>query len=420
MTIWILYALTVSALVHLAAHLAERGVRGLGLPRRWVWAGAMVLTVLLPLALGVTASRAAPGAGTQPPPAAPIAGVPSAWDTIGAGGWWASLPTAVRAADGLVLPLWITASVLTGLLLLGGGLRLRRQLRRWPRVRLPGGEVRVSEDFGPALVTGRPPAVVLPRWALGLGAGPLAIVLAHEEEHRNGGDTLLLPLAAWLTVAAPWNPILWRQLRRLREAVELDCDARVVRRGIPSVAYARLLLAVGGAAPHHPVPSWAALAAHPSFLERRLTMLVKANSPRGRRVALPALALAGGVLALACTADAPPLTPDDTPSGPEAAATEAGSFNARFRAVGTDTQAAEERRIVELQATEAEGGRFRIRDTEREPLVLVDGERLASGALNQLDPDRIERIEVLKGATARERYGPDAADGVILIFLKKE
>jgi vitamin B12 transporter len=55
-----------------------------------------------------------------------------------------------------------------------------------------------------------------------------------------------------------------------------------------------------------------------------------------------------------------------------------------------------------------------------EPLVYVDGIRLAGGAasLDALDPDRIERIEVLKGAAALEVFGAEAAGGVVQIYLK--
>jgi hypothetical protein len=58
-----------------------------------------------------------------------------------------------------------------------------------------------------------------------------------------------------------------------------------------------------------------------------------------------------------------------------------------------------------------------------EPLVFLDGElvegeqrrRLLEG---DLDRDRIERVDVIKGQTAIDRYGPDAHRGVILIFQR--
>lgn len=51
---------------------------------------------------------------------------------------------------------------------------------------------------------------------------------------------------------------------------------------------------------------------------------------------------------------------------------------------------------------------------------MLDGRVLEDGApVQQIDPDRIDSIEVLKGAAAVERYGPRAANGVVLITLKK-
>ncbi|SRR5258706_272265 len=53
-------------------------------------------------------------------------------------------------------------------------------------------------------------------------------------------------------------------------------------------------------------------------------------------------------------------------------------------------------------------------------IVLVDGVRLTSDqSLDQLDPSTVQTVEVLKGALARQKYGPDATHGVILITTKR-
>jgi TonB-dependent SusC/RagA subfamily outer membrane receptor len=55
-----------------------------------------------------------------------------------------------------------------------------------------------------------------------------------------------------------------------------------------------------------------------------------------------------------------------------------------------------------------------------QPLFVLDGRVLENGvAVEQIDPNRIENIEVLKGAAAVERFGPRAANGVVLITLKQ-
>lgn len=56
-------------------------------------------------------------------------------------------------------------------------------------------------------------------------------------------------------------------------------------------------------------------------------------------------------------------------------------------------------------------------DADHTPLILVDGVRVES--LSEIDPERIKMVEVIKGPAAVERYGPEVADGVILVTTKK-
>lgn len=82
------------------------------------------------------------------------------------------------------------------------------------------------------------------------------------------------------------------------------------------------------------------------------------------------------------------------------------------------------------------GSQIRIRGSaslsqSNEPIVYIDGMRVNNGTGNTLDgaggasrlddinPDAIERVEVLKGAAAATLYGTQASNGVIQIFTKK-
>ncbi len=51
-------------------------------------------------------------------------------------------------------------------------------------------------------------------------------------------------------------------------------------------------------------------------------------------------------------------------------------------------------------------------------LIFVDGVKATEEAM-KMSPDRIERIEVIKGAAAEKLYGPEGAKGVIRITTKK-
>ena len=62
----------------------------------------------------------------------------------------------------------------------------------------------------------------------------------------------------------------------------------------------------------------------------------------------------------------------------------------------------------------------------RHPVVFIDGVRVKAtgydgglGALELIDPGSVARIEVLKGPAAGAEYGPDAADGVVLITTRR-
>jgi len=55
------------------------------------------------------------------------------------------------------------------------------------------------------------------------------------------------------------------------------------------------------------------------------------------------------------------------------------------------------------------------------PLIVIDGQiRKEANLMNSLDPNTIESINVLKGASAEEQYGNEGKNGVIEITLKKQ
>lgn len=58
-------------------------------------------------------------------------------------------------------------------------------------------------------------------------------------------------------------------------------------------------------------------------------------------------------------------------------------------------------------------------DKNTAPLFFIDGKKVSKKELKALDPDNIDKMEVLKGEKAIETYGKKAEGGVILITLKK-
>ena len=71
------------------------------------------------------------------------------------------------------------------------------------------------------------------------------IILAHEGEHIRAHDQWLVLLSLLITALIPWNPFVWIQMRRLRFALETDCDQRVLQIIPDRERYASLLVDVG-------------------------------------------------------------------------------------------------------------------------------------------------------------------------------
>jgi TonB family protein len=61
--------------------------------------------------------------------------------------------------------------------------------------------------------------------------------------------------------------------------------------------------------------------------------------------------------------------------------------------------------------------------SEKKPspsLVFIDGKESSMTEMTQIDPAKIEKVDILKGEQAIEKYGKKGKDGVILVTLKKD
>ena len=128
-------------------------------------------------------------------------------------------------------------------------------------------------------------------------------VIAHEQSHLDARDPQLFTLALALLVFMPWNLPLWWQLRRLRYAIEVDCDARVLQGGIDPTHYGETLISVGERQSAY-IGAVAAMSESKSFLEERIRIMIS-KPVKWRRVGVAALA---GV-SLALTALAAQVSP---------------------------------------------------------------------------------------------------------------
>ena len=306
---WMLYAALWTVWLSMVAVVIERALLRARVPVRGVWTAALLLSIASPFIGGSIARRRAeiPVVVAQPSSAsaAPIGEVTVAKGTaVGRISPRADVVRLAVVADRSLLAGWIALSVIALAYVVGGFIHLRYLRRRWRRAVLNGTPVMVSDDVGPAVVGVVRSTIVVPEWALTLERDAISLMLRHEVEHQRAGDVRLLAVACLAAIAMPWNFALWWQLRRLRFAVEMDCDARVLRSVSDVGLYGRLLLECGR--PRR--TRWltgTALAAPGTQLERRIRMMTQSPS-RGRAAIVSACAVLGaGALLAACQLPAP-------------------------------------------------------------------------------------------------------------------
>ncbi|MBD0320961.1 MAG: hypothetical protein ICV87_11550, partial [Gemmatimonadetes bacterium] len=344
-----------------------------------------------------------------------------------------------------------------------------------------GTPVRVAPRLGPAVLGLRAPEVVVPRWLLEAPPEEQRLVVLHEREHIRARDPLLLAGGCLAVALVPWNPAAWWMLSRLRTAVELDCDARVLRGGVRPFAYGTLLIDMAGRGPGLTLGA-PAMAGSPSSLERRLRAM-NVRIPRFAPVRAGLLGvLAAGALVAACSADLPTSAEVErmdvaavekqathlrvfsgvgmtyTVDGKAVSAEEARAISPdRIASIEVDKKPDGTGTVAITTGTNVNGTRLRIRDpniqhgtlpagdnvmvlpgdtTKRqfrvrvggphggevfEGLMVIDGRIVSEGAFRSIDPNRIDKVEVIKGARAAEMYpgNPAAAKGVISITTKR-
>jgi hypothetical protein len=144
----------------------------------------------------------------------------------------------------------------------------------------------------------------VPRWLTKSSPDEQELVIAHERSHLGAHDTQLLTLAVCLLACMPWNPMLWWQLRRLRLAIEIDCDARVLSLGYPIAPYSETLIAIGERQSASYAMTMAGYGSK-SFLEQRIDNMLRKKT-RHAWVSALALACLGVGLAVCAAEVAPP------------------------------------------------------------------------------------------------------------------
>src|SRR5437762_6826392 len=301
---WMVYCVAIAVVFVVVGEALERALHLAGRATRWAWVAALAGSYLVPAAAWLR-----PGAfGALPIPLArPVVAGRQATagpiDPLQRGAVPAP-PFSLGDLDATLAWAWRLSSAALLLSLGAAALRLAAVRRGWRNATVDGRAVLVSDNVGPAVAGVWRPRVVLPDWALQLGERERRLMLAHEDEHIRARDPWLLAGAAAALLLAPWNPVVWWQVRRLRLAVEMDCDARVLTRGGDAPAYGELLLRVGQRRARLPLGAPALGDPH-SFLEDRIRRMT-ARLPRWRWLgSAAALVVTAAAIVAACDTPLP-------------------------------------------------------------------------------------------------------------------
>jgi TonB family protein len=305
---WMLYTALVGALMAIAASGLESAASARRFPKRFIWFAALALSMAWPAA--DAARRLVPKYGRAVRVLPFTISVQSPAIIIRpAGPNWPAL------IDQMLVLFWLGLSALLLLRLARGMITLRRTRHAWARRDVDGTPVRLSADVGPAVVGLRSMDVVLPEWILSLDTSLRAIVLRHEEEHRSARDPYLLFVAAVAVALMPWNIALWYQARRLRLAIEMDCDARVLRAHPSPERYGLLMMTIAQRRSIAPTLFAPMLTEPTTQLERRIIAMRTTTGRLARVTVYGGTLIAVGVLAFACSLQS------DNPTSPKPAPT---------------------------------------------------------------------------------------------------
>jgi len=300
---WLGASLAFSALLGLSILAAELLVASFGRPRRGLWAVALAMTVIWPLAGWFMVPRVAPEWVVRPyePVAASVsAELPPAAASVVGGEWsMPSLPPVVTV--GVV---WGVLSLVMAGVVLRGVLLLRRTRRAARQDVLLGETVLRTRDVGPAVVGVGRASLLMPEWLWELDEKLQRLVLHHELEHQRAGDPWLVWGGVLATVLTPWNPVVWWMTYRLRLAMEIDCDARTMR-AHPDAAsqYPRLLLLIAHMRqrPQYTPQLAPLLIPSASQLSRRMRAMKNPMPLRSPLAKLAVAAIAFGLWSAACS-----------------------------------------------------------------------------------------------------------------------
>ncbi|MDO5442241.1 MAG: M56 family metallopeptidase [Bacteroidia bacterium] len=207
-------------------------------------------------------------------------------------------------------------------------------------------------------------------------------ILAHEKAHVKSYHSVELLLVDIMSAFQWFNPAIWMLRADLQELHEYEADDAVLQSGADIKEYQYLLLRKAVGKSGYSVAN----SLNHSLLKNRITMMTKTKSPlsRGFRAlyVLPLLCLCLGLQA-------------QTVNDPDLKFTKNGVPYKTFTAYGSTPS------IYILRQ------------------VWGEEQEITKEEYEKIDQSRIKQVEVLQPDVANEKYGDRAANGVVVITMKR-
>jgi beta-lactamase regulating signal transducer with metallopeptidase domain len=300
MLAWMIYAVLVAIPLSAAALVAEKAARVRRLPTRWPWIMAIVASLLVPILITTVSIRVPdlekPAATAAAFTLRDTTSVPLTSRVID---WSGAQPyTSSVQVNAVLRGVWQAISITLVVFLGLSTAWFYRRKRSWRAAHVCGVPVLVSDNVGPAVVGLLRSRIVVPAWVLEESPEQQRYVMAHEQSHLNARDPLLVATALTLLVATPWIPLLWWQFHRLRCAIEVDCDARVLGDDGNLRDYCETLIQVGQNQSGY-VGAVTAMSESRSFLERRIRIMLSKPQKWARASAVALIGISLGMAAFA-------------------------------------------------------------------------------------------------------------------------
>ena len=220
-------------------------------------------------------------------------------------------------------------------------------------------------------------------------------IICHELGHIHNHHTLDLILTEVALILQWFNPAIWLMRRELQTIHEYEADEAVLDYGIDAKSYQLLLIKKAAGSRLQSITN----SLHQSSIKKRITMMLKKKSNPWARakylLAVPVAALSVAVL-----------------STPQASALSKEISECKVSEFFANHQISEQKNTPKVEIRSVSG----TAEIDKDVIFFVDGKRVKS--IDDIKPENIDHMEVLKDKESMAKLGITDARGVILITTK--